>query len=460
MREQGANGGEPIRGIQRLHSYRSSLIRQAQASGLSSDFDWWMFHKDEQHSGLIDQGQISSATVGMLAWRHVVSLAQTSTDGNDREIVLAVPAIVAGQAFCGTTTNSHGGALYRIELEAGVISGVFPVPFNGGGAWGSGIGSTPAIVNGVAYCTALDGTVFAVDAVGMTLIWTTDLRNRDLGKNQPAASTSPPVACWTSPLVVNGRVYVGVGLGEENGLGGAFGFVYCLDAANGNVQWLYCTNKQADADNEPNHLPPSVLTGLDGPPPPPFTAMPIDPPSKGASVWSSCVYHSDLDVIFVGTGNPESSGPLPNPPYSSGLLALDATTGSFWGFFQPDPNDSYRPDDGDVDIGASPTLVRRPDRTVVAIGSKNGSFFLLDPGTPSDKKLEVLSRRQLLPYRYDDPQQPLPTSIHLQITGATPGLASSAAPQYHHNMVCSSWAWVLRLTIRQRLSFVRSTGKH
>jgi outer membrane protein assembly factor BamB len=40
----------------------------------------------------------------------------------------------------------------------------------------------------------------------------------------------------------------------------------------------------------------------------------------------------------------------------------------------------------------------------VAVGSKNGSFFLLDAHTMNE-----LARRQLLPYRHNDPNQPIPT---------------------------------------------------
>jgi hypothetical protein len=86
---------------------------------------------------------------------------------------------------------------------------------------------------------------------------------------------------------------------------------------------------------------------------------------------------------------------LPDEWYGSGIISLDADTGEFMAFFQPGPDDSYRPADADVDVPGSPTILIRSGQRVVAFGSKNGSFFLLDPLT-----LEVLdggARRQLLP---------------------------------------------------------------
>jgi outer membrane protein assembly factor BamB len=61
--------------------------------------------------------------------------------------------------------------------------------------------------------------------------------------------------CFSSPLVVNGKVYVGSGEGERD----VFGFVFCLDANTGNVVWLFCTNQfNLASDNNPNVIPASA----------------------------------------------------------------------------------------------------------------------------------------------------------------------------------------------------------
>jgi len=66
-------------------------------------------------------------------------------------------------------------------------------------------------------------------------------------------------------------------------------------------------------------------------------------------------------------------------------------------------DDSYRPSDLHIDIPGSPTIFSRGGTRVVAVGSKNGSFFLLDAHTMNE-----LARRQPLPYRHNDPNQPIP----------------------------------------------------
>src|SRR4051794_8541873 len=76
---------------------------------------------------------------------------------------------------------------------------------------------------------------------------------------RPAGSPppEPPSVSWSSPLVVDGRVYVGFGERESE----AFGFV-CLDAATGQVVWLFCTDHfVAGQDNSPNVSPESAAGG-------------------------------------------------------------------------------------------------------------------------------------------------------------------------------------------------------
>jgi outer membrane protein assembly factor BamB len=410
--------------------------------------DWPMYHADFEHSGVpTGSSGIDSSTVASLYPLSPVLLTGT---------VQSVPAIAGGKAYVGTWTQTNGGTLYRVDLATASVDWQFPIPGSGRGdldQWGGGIASTPAVVGGFVYFTSLDGRVWCVDApsrawlhpitTGAQVTWVTDLRHRDLAHNQPCDNSDPPVACWTSPLVVGGKVYVGCGLGE-NALMPPFsapanhGFVYCLDAATGHVLWLFCTNKFSDVENNnPNDIPPWQLKDMSGPLPAGFVRHASDPPVCGASVWSSPVYDSVLNRVYVGTGNPYPDHALPNEPYSSGVLSLDAATGTFMGFFQPDPSTSYRPDDEDVDFGASPTLVRHGDTRSIGIGSKNGSYFLLDPDG-----LHLQKWRQMLPYYTDDngnddPTKPIPGVDEHSGTdhSATSGTFSCAAIDYKNGIL-------------------------
>jgi outer membrane protein assembly factor BamB len=352
--------------------------------------DWWMYHHDVEHSGRASGcSDLSSTTVSGLIRRTVPLLEGGS--------VVTMPAVVGGKVYVGTYNAPDGGYLYRIDLATHTTDlPPFHVPTRSP-AYAQGIGGTPAVVGGRVYFTNVAGLVYCIDANTFALIWCTDLRNPQQSHNQPVRNNfkgSDAGDCFSSPLVVNGRVYIGSGEGERN----VFGFVFCLDAATGDVVWLFCTNQfqLGGADNAPNHIPRSAAISD----PLPWWAseftIQADPPHRGASVWSSCAYDRVLNRIYVGTGNSRPDDPLPDEKYASGLISLDATTGAYQGFFQPAPADSYRPKDLDVDVPCGPTVFQRGGERVVGFGSKNGSFFLLDPDT-----LQVLGggnqRRQLLP---------------------------------------------------------------
>jgi len=359
--------------------------------------DWWMYHHDERHSGATSGcSAISRFSVGGLLLRSSLTL-----DGP----VISIPAVVGGRAYVGTGKSStaafgSGGTVYRIDLSPGAVDATFTfdTPPGAGSRQGyEGVGSSPAVLGGKVYVSSLDGKLYCLDATTLSPVWVTDLRHADPAHNQPVTHAVNAEG-WSSPLVVNGKVYVGFGEGESN----TFGYVYCLDASTGNVLWLFCTNLFAGVTDNAQNVIPASHVGI-SPLPPGFSSQP-DPLQRGASPWSSCAYDRALDRVYVGTGNAIPDDPLPDPKYSSGVLALHAATGAFAGFFQPAPSDSYRPNDLDVDVPAGPTIFRRGATTVLFIASKNGSGFLLDPAT-----MAVLpnGRRQLLPT--DAAGNPLPT---------------------------------------------------
>jgi outer membrane protein assembly factor BamB len=348
--------------------------------------DWWMYHGDEEHSGIAHGSRINRTNVGQLRLRARISLAGP---------VVSVPAVVAGKIYVGLgnsllAAGGSGGTLHKLDLRSGRIERTFTFntpPFQGARQGLAGIACTPAVVGGRVYFSGLDGRIYCLDAETLAPRWVTNVRRADPSHNQPVTHFVNAEG-WSSPLVVDDRVYVGVGEGESN----AFGFVYCLDADSGDVIWLFATNVfEHGQDNEPNVVPASAI-GVH-PLPSTFAAAP-DPPQRGAHPWSSCAFDRVSNRIFVGTGTGFPHAPLPQPRYTLGVLSLDATTGGAVRFFQPDPADTYRRDDTDMDMPPGPTVFSRGDRRVVATGGKLGSFFMFDPET-----LDVLpnGRRQLLP---------------------------------------------------------------
>ncbi|MDJ0901622.1 MAG: PQQ-binding-like beta-propeller repeat protein [Xenococcus sp. MO_188.B8] len=376
--------------------------------------NWWMYHGNPGHTGYVECGSnICSTNVRQsLKVLHNIQLPGP---------ILSVSAVVNRYIYVGIA-NSHqakgsiGGSFFKINIQTGLIEGTFTwdIPLNERDSHGfTGMGTTPAVCEGKVYFTAFNGKLYCLDADNLKLCWVTDLRYADLAHNQPVTNDMgkgyPPAAGWSSPLVVNGGVYVGIGEGENPFL---YSFVYCLDAQTGKVIWIFCTNQfEAGKNNQPNVLPAETIQG---PLPEGFRVFEGEPVVKGCSVWSSIAYEPKLNQLYCGTGNAVPDGLLPSPGYSNGLLSLDASTGEFKAFFQVPVGSTYRPSDMDVDVGASPTIFVKPGinndnpgtnptatRTVVGIGGKSGGYFILDA-----KSLQLIGWRQLLPYYNDGSQIP------------------------------------------------------
>ena len=383
-----------------LQRFKDLSLRDAILEGIGRWLispNWWMYHHDEEHGGRASgSSDIRKTTVGSMVLRHTVPLP----DGGS---IVTIPSIVNDKIYVGTyrrsgATGNEG--LYRINLNTGAVEDHFPVPLRGS-TYADGIGGSPAVVNGRVYFSHMPGEVYCIDAADFTTVyWRTDLRQPDEIKKQPVRN--PQADCFSSPLVVNGKVYVGCGEGEY----GAMGFVYCLDATDGHVIWLFCTCQLPAIDatgavlpgvevhNSPNVIPSSFAVSNPLPAWATSAGFRIGPNPfvRGASVWSSCAYDRPLNRIYVGTGNITGDNGLPDDKYGSGAIALDADTGAFRGFLSPAQATSYKPDDVDVDVPAAPTMFQRGSQRFVAIGSKNGSFFLLNPET-----MAIVRERQLLP---------------------------------------------------------------
>jgi outer membrane protein assembly factor BamB len=382
-----------------------------------SSSNWWMFHGDPAHTGEATGSAIDSSNVSGLTLTQSINV-----NGS----ILSTPAIVDGFVYCGLANSleeivkGNGGQFIKVNLSTGETAATFNWPINpvDRDTHGfCGMGCTPAVTGGKVYFSAFDGKVYCLNQSDLTLAWVTDLRYADIPHNQPvtndfaAAGTQAKASGWSSPLVAGDRVYVGMGEGENSFL---YGFVYCLDAATGNVIWIYCTCQYvAGTDNAPNQLPSETIRQ---PLPAGFTVFDGQPVAKGASVWSGIAHDPDLDALYCATGNPVPDDQLPTLGYTNSVLVLSASTGAFKACIQIPASTSYRASDIDIDIGGAPTLWQINGRKVVGIGCKNGCFMTFDANT-----YEIIATRQLLPsmndgsqiptvdpHGVDDPSQPFP----------------------------------------------------
>ena len=380
--------------------------------------EWDMFHGNVSHDGLVTGSSISSENAASLTVHYSKEVGGS---------ILSVPAISGGSIYVGTANGTtvtngapsatgstvagdnaqgellaDGGSFHRIDLETGdtIASYFWQIDRAQGDTHGfTGMGCTPAVVDGRVYFSAFDGRLRCLDAETLALIWITDLRLADLEKNQPVTNNAgvdkgnPQPEGWSSPLVVNGRVYVGMGEGENPDL---YAFLYCVDADNGVVDWIFCLNQFEDGiRNCPNVLPLDVVDPDTLPAS--FSISDATVTAKGNCIWTALTYDPDLDRIYGVTGNPTPDSGLVNAPYYSyGMLCLDASNGTEVGFFQAPPKSNYRDSDIDIDFGASPMLFERDGRKICAAQCKNGTLFLVDAET-----MECINARQMLPY-YND----------------------------------------------------------
>jgi outer membrane protein assembly factor BamB len=399
-----------------------------------------MFHGDPAHTGEAQGGAIDAGNVAGLRLLH--SLAVPGS-------ILSTPAVVDGFVIVGLANTlevatQNGGQMLKVDAASGEVVATFTweIPPDEGDSHGFfGMGSTPAVADGRVYFSAFNGKFYCLSADDLALLWVTDLRYADPAHNQPVTNDfdngAPKAAGWSSPVVDGDRVWVGMGEGENPDV---YGFVYCLDAATGDVVWMFCTCQYEDGrPNRPNELPADTVKDV----PAGFTVFDGAIRVKGASIWSSIAYDPELDQLYCATGNPSPDGRLPTHGYTNSVVVLEASTGTFRASVQIPASSSYRPSDIDVDIGGSPTLYELNGRKVAGIGCKNGAYLTFDART-----FDLIAVRQMLPLHRDgsqvatvdrhgpdDPSAPLPV-ISNEDSNATEGENFSGT--YSTAAVCSA----------------------
>jgi alcohol dehydrogenase (cytochrome c) len=268
-------------------------------------------------------------------------------------------------------------------------------PAGGGGSAQVLIKGTPVVVNGVLYVTIPDH-VWAVDARTGREIWHATwpskggwhIANRGvavLGEtvyvetpdcNLVALAMQDGREKWrtsicdleqfyyasAAPLIVGSHVIVGVS-GDDLDIPG---YVEAHDPDTGARQWRWYTYPEPGTPEAKTWPNAEAMT------------------HGGGMTWGSSTYDPDLNLLYLGTGNPQ---PVINGRkrqgdnlFTESIVALNPDTGKLVWYFQPSPHDTH-----DWDATQTPVLIDgeidgKP-RKLLAQASRNGWFFVLDRTT-------------------------------------------------------------------------------
>jgi acido-empty-quinoprotein group A len=282
--------------------------------------------------------------------------------------------------------------LYRANIsQTGAIGGGEGPQTAGAGAAVS-IKSTPLMVNGVLYFSSPDH-VWAIDARTGREIWHYFWRtrggihigNRGVGLyanwlyfltpdnyfvsldaatgkerwHKEIASVKREYFSTNAPIIIGKQVIIGVG-GDSLDVPG---YLESRDPESGEVVWRWYTT--------PRPGEPGAETWPDE----------YSMSSGGGMPWLPGTYDPELNLYYIGTGNPNpvlagQSRPGDNL-WTCSIVALHADTGKMAWYYQVSPHDTH-----DWDAAQTPVLIDGvidgQPRKLLAQANRNGHFFLLD----------------------------------------------------------------------------------
>jgi outer membrane protein assembly factor BamB len=167
----------------------------------SETVDWPMFMKDPEHTA-----DGTGPTNLELKWKFKTGA-----------MVYSSPSMVDGVCYFGSLDSN----IYAVDAETGTEIWTFKTE--------NPVCSSVAVVNDRVYTGADDGNIYCLNADTGTKIWETFAGGIT---NNIVYNSIAVVKVRSSPMVVEGRVYVG----------SLDGNLYCLDANSGNIIWAYQTD--------------------------------------------------------------------------------------------------------------------------------------------------------------------------------------------------------------------------
>ncbi len=219
-----------------------------------------------------------------------------------------------------------------------------------------------AIYEDKLFAPTADGHIVALDVKTGNLRWDHAVVSPEQGVH-PGQFDGAYFHISGGPLLVHGKVIVGVSLGIDTGGGD---FIVGLDAQSGDEKWRF------------NTIARPGQPGGDS-----WNSAPVNE-RYGSGVWSVGSYDPELNLVYFGTGNTYDVGTLLVPRagktlsnndalYTDSTVALDADTGKLTWFYQHMNRDVW-----DLDWAFEQSLITLPvngkPTKLVVTGGKSAIF--------------------------------------------------------------------------------------
>lgn len=316
-----------------------SPVTDARLQSAASDPGWLMYRHDYTSSGFTTLDLVNASNVAQLKpiWDFKSGFEQGHesapvVNGDYMYITTPKDEVHAFQSSTGKPLWTYKHDLSQVGLKT-VCCDV--------------VNRGVALYGDMVFLATLDNYVVALDAKSGALQWKKQLMPADLG-----------AAMTLAPLVVKGRVIVGLSGGEY----GARGAIVALDAKTGQQAWQRYTIPDP---GEPGHdtWPKGDLykTG-------------------GGGAWLTGSYDTDTDTLFWGVGNP---GPWlatlrpGNNLYTDSVLAMDPATGAIKWHYQYTPHDTWDYDGTNETVLTDINYKGVAHKAIVS-ASRNGWFYAID----------------------------------------------------------------------------------
>ncbi len=288
---------------------------------------WPLYHGDytgQRHSALT---AITPDNV------HLLTLAW-AFQTNQPQQIKATPILAEGIIYVTTPDN-----LWALDAHNGRQLWQYRYPPNDG----FHIGHRGVAVHGDSvFLTTPDAHLVALDVRDGSVKWNVEIADSGRGY-------------WstTAPLLIRNHLITGVS-GDFDNLPGV---LRSFDPETGAAQWTFYST------------------------PPPGTPGSLSGGATGGQMWMTGTYDPELDVLFVGTGNPTpvlngQTRPGDNK-WTGSIVALRPDSGELvWGF-QVSPHDTHDWDAAEVPVLVDAEFAGAPKKLLLQ-ASRNGYYVVLD----------------------------------------------------------------------------------